>query len=150
MVPFRYLLTGVAVLAAAMAPQRGYAAESQKEDDAVRHDDIRAEICKLLAADTAKVAAVASPSVNVAAGNPPAAGTVVMSPYIVREAKVQDIADSVYSPPILQLIENGTLLHTVGKKFTTNIVLHFYTTDQMSGGNIRPKNGVEVGCFWSW
>ena len=127
--------------------------ETQDENDALfgRDHGIRAEITKLLAAQSQEIVRLNSPGIQPPVVKVGAAEAVVMSPYVVRDTKVPIITDSVYMPPLLQILDDGTLFHKVGTKVTTNIVLHPYTvTPQLAGGNMRPRSGVEVGFFWSW
>lgn len=109
--------------------------------------DVRAELSRLVQADAAKLAA-AKPAAKVEAGRDGA--TLVMSPYILRETREPVIESVKPDSPARQFVKSGTLYHHVGKKVTTNVLLHFYKLEQWSGGNIPPVNGIELAMFLSW
>ena len=73
-----------------------------------------------------------------------------MSPYILRETREPVIESVKPDSPALQFVKSGTLYHHVGRKVTTNVLLHFYKLGQWSGGNIPPVNGIELAMFLSW
>jgi hypothetical protein len=109
--------------------------------------DVRSELNRLVQADAVRQAA-AKPAARVDASRDGA--TLVMSPYILRESREPVIESVKPDSPALQFVKSGTLYRHVGKKVTTNVLLHFYKLQQWSGGNIPPVNGIELGMFLSW
>jgi hypothetical protein len=126
----------------------GWAALSQTVEDAAEAPtQVRAELSRLVHADAARLAA-GNAVVKVDAG--PDGGPLVMSPYILREFREPTVERGPPDSPLLRFVKSGTLYHHVGKRVTTNILLHFYKLEQWSGGNIPPGNGIELGMFLSW
>ena len=125
----------------------GAALSPTAEDPAESATHVRAELRRLVQADAARLAA------DQTAGKADAGkdgGPLVMSPYILREAR-EPVMESVRpDPQALRFVKSGTLYRSVGKKVTTNLVLHFYKLEPWSGGNIPPVNGIELGIFLSW
>jgi hypothetical protein len=54
------------------------------------------------------------------------------------------------APALAATDVRAELYYHVGKKVTTNVLLHFYKLEQWSGGNIPPVNGIELAMFLSW
>jgi hypothetical protein len=112
--------------------------------------DVRSELAKLVKVDLAKQEAIERASSGEAPQAKAAEGTVVMSPYIVREQA--DFEPVVFAPevPVVRLLKKGILYDPVGKAHAPLIKMHFYTVEANGIGNIRPRNGVEMAAVWSW
>jgi hypothetical protein len=130
-------------------------------------DDIRAELKKLLLADSVRNAGSAPFKAPTVASGQGAPDALVMSPYVVKESRIPQLRGSVYEPPILRFLRDGTLFENVGRTFTTRLRLRFYSTDSPTDhspgdestlgdsmpamlGNLRPRNGAQLGLSWSW
>jgi hypothetical protein len=120
-------------------------------------EDVRVELKKLLLADSARLAHSVAASAPTPAPVQGAAGAVVMSPYVVREERIQDPGKAVFEPPLERFLRDGTLYERVGRTFTTGLRLRFYSTDSEPDnpapamfGNVRPRNGAQLGLSWSW
>ncbi len=81
----------------------------------------------------------------------------VMSPYVVKGARIPNVKEAVFEPPLMRFLRDGTLYENFGRKFTTKMRLRFYSTDAAPDnpapamfGNVRPRNGAQLGLSWSW
>jgi hypothetical protein len=155
-------LPGVALClslyAAALAPS---AAPPIPDDIApASPDDIRAELKKLLLADSMRIARseqAKAPATHDQGGP----GAVVMSPYVVKEPRYPRVNERVFEPPLMRFLRDGTLYENAGRKLTTRLRLRLYSTDEPPAdpdeilpptmfGNVRPVNGAQLGLSWSW
>jgi hypothetical protein len=67
------------------------------------------------------------------------------------------VRESIYEPPLMRFLRDGTLYENFGRKFTTRLRLRFYSTDSPLDmpmpamfGNAHPRNGAQLGMSWSW
>jgi hypothetical protein len=82
---------------------------------------------------------------------------VVMSPYIVKEVRIPNVRKAIFEPPFMRFLRDGTLYENFGPKFTTRLKVRFYSTDAKPDdpapsmiGNVRPRNGAQLGLSWAW
>jgi hypothetical protein len=111
---------------------------------------VRSELSRLVKVDLAKQETVEKARAGEAPEAKAAEGTVVMSPYIVREQA--DFEPVVLAPefPVFRVLQKGILYDPVGKAQAPLIKMHFYTVEADGIGNIRPRSGVEVAAVWAW
>lgn len=111
---------------------------------------MRDELTRMLKARATGIAdANRDGSLRAAASQSPAPA-LVMSPYIIREAKIPEIIELANEMPLVRWLKDGTLYYANGKKFTTRIKLTFYQTEDSAAGNIKPVSGIRLEFGWSW
>jgi hypothetical protein len=149
MKPRRQVLLGIAAFAAAGCGAFGDTAAPGSGDPLLPHDDIRLATNLLLRSDSSRIAALEQKQSKGAATSAPA-GTVVMSPYILREPSDRDVAMPRYETPAMRFLRDGTLYSHIGPRYSTRAFLRFYRTEDRIGGNVPPVNGVQLAFVLAW
>jgi hypothetical protein len=142
------VLLGIAALAAAAGGAFAESAALAAPDPFVPHDDMRLATRLLLRSDSSRIAALEQ-NRRIAPPTPPA-GTVVMSPYILREPSDRDVAMPRYETPAMRFLRDGTLYTYVGPKFSSRAFLRLYQEEQHIGGNVAPATAIQLAFVLAW
>jgi hypothetical protein len=145
----RNVLLGIAALAATGCGAFADTAPAGAADPFVPHDDIRLATNLLLRSDSSRLAALERKQGAEPDTSPPA-GTVVMSPYILREPSDHDVALPRYETPAMRFLRDGTLYSHIGPRYSTRAFLRFYRTEDRIGGNVPPVNGLQLAFVLAW
>jgi hypothetical protein len=120
-------------------------------------ENVLRELNQLLIADSLKGVATKPAGATARELAPSAPGAVVMSPYVVKEPRFPKVGESKFEPPLMRFLRDGTLHENFGRRFTTRVKLRFYSTDATPDdpapamfGNVKPRNGAQLGLSWSW
>lgn len=149
MKPRRQVLLGIAALAAAGCGAFADSVAPGAGDSLVPRDDIRLATNILLRSDSSRIAALEEKGSRAATPAPPA-GTVVMSPYVLREPNDRDVAMPRYETPTMRFLRDGTLYSHVGQKFSSRLFLQLAQAEQHIGGNVPPSNAIRLAFVLAW
>jgi hypothetical protein len=114
------------------------------------HDDIRQATNTLLRPDSARMAERQKRQQQAPIASAPTPGTVVMSPYVLREPEERDVLLPRYETPAMRFLKEGTLYSHMGQKYSTRLLVRPYTKAEHTGGTDAPANGIQLAFTLAW